>query len=1411
MKVHNKIFKIFGVLLVAALLFAALPAGEVEAQAGDTINVSQPVQLTDSEYYERGQSIVYDGTDYWLFYGRSATEMGWYQNGVPDINDYAIYFKKASSIPDLAGATASAVNGATNCFNGETGAAVFDGKVWTFCSPDDGTLSGFYTSDGGSSWTIVSNMASGMSTGAAHHDEVAFDGKLFVMVDNPDSLSGWYTKYTTTPETNDGWSSYVPLNATSNLVNGTGHFFVDESGLYIGLLRTNPTRDNKILQYNSELDSWTELGTTSSTGWDGTLFKVGSDYVFAQAPWVNEGGGRQYIYAWTGNAPSTVFTESPKMVSEAKYGTNTWTDMWPIGFTDNNGDSFLFFTSERDLPDQEGTGNIWYLKVDWDTTHDHYTYIQEAIDAASDGDTIEVSPGLYIEQIIINRDIDLVGSVGAIIQSPATLTGYTIPESNHTLYPIVFAFGGTLSGTDVSGTDTVNVNISGFEIDANENPADRSSGIMLRNVLGTVSGNEIGNLTLDAQSFGILGYGDSDLVISGNDVSHFGRGGITVNGDTLGTGLPKPNAKIISNTVIKSGTPHWAANGIQMGYSATGSIENNTVSGSLWEGDDWAASCVILPGVSGVTVSGNEIDQCELGVAVSGYLNWDGDFLPSSDITITGNTISNSSNAGVSIQGEVTGTTITSNTIQNGYKGISSSDYDPDGWTGGGIPTYTVVEENKVVGNDYPIYVYDPYASNEPVPAGFVVDASPNWWGSACGPNPIYDNVEYSPWYTDDTMTTTASGEAGAYIFPTDSTTESMNAVIACAAPGSTLTFEGGTYEGGLVVGADKTDLTLELNGATIGSSSPAFTINGDYIVINGPGTLDGGGSSDHAIVVADGVIDFTLDTVEITGWADGLHFNGVITDTVIVDNFIHDNTGYGVYFGAQPVAQTDVSFYIQGNMFKHNTLDGVYNAGTTDVNAEYNSWSDYAGPTGTDGDGSTNADTDTFTHVDLYMVSKVPNIDTWADQVFVDDEITYQVMANMVNVTGAEFEFSYPTLLGNPTISNVTTQFYPVPGKTEIVTIDGGVISFDGTTLDTTTGDSSFTEINGEDIVLFEVAFTGLQTGEATLDFNEDSDLFSMSPVGGGPSNNIYADELVNATLDVIDRPTLSEDDLDRDYVAGITETFTITTDNPSTGGTFSNVLFNFLVLNTTLADISSFQCFDSTYGMWLDMPLSEVGSDLVGYWGPSDGFPMTAPYSATTECQVVFTNPGEYDVEITLDDLTPDPDIELARLEKKVTVLGDFGVTGTVSMQGRTVRSGVQLFLTDVDGDPIYGPFDTLSTSELAFNVLFTGVNGSTYEITTDQPRYLNITKDLDKQFLVNGAYTMNPLELRGGNAYETDGLNKIDISDASEVGSHYGETGDMNADVNFDGKVNIQDLALVGGNFDLTGADAYSSWTP
>jgi len=76
-----------------------------------------------------------------------------------------------------------------------------------------------------------------------------------------------------------------------------------------------------------------------------------------------------------------------------------------------------------------------------------------------------------------------------------------------------------------------------------------------------------------------------------------------------------------------------------------------------------------------------------------------------------------------------------------------------------------------------------------------------------------------------------------------------------------------------------------------------------------------------------------------------------------------------------------------------------------------------------------------------------------------------------------------------------------------------------------------------------------------------------------------------------------------------------------------------------------------------------------------------------------------------------------------------------------------------------------------------------------------------------LVNGDKVLNSLRLYGGDVNQD---NAIGLADASTVGFDWGSTLNPESNINYDGIVNIQDLALVGGNYGLVSATAYSWWS-
>jgi hypothetical protein len=734
------------------------------------LEVTQPVQVTDNSYYERGQAIVYDGSYYWLFYGRSATVTGNYQNDNPDVHDYQIYYKKATTVEGLASAAAMSVPGAANTYLGEIGAAVLDGKVWTFGAvPSTNytgrkSLYGWYSSDGGSSWTQVADLVDDLPPGAAHHDETAFDGKLYIMANYPDGNTGWYTKYTADPTASTiTWSSYIPLNSTSNLINGTGHFFVDGSNLYIGILRTSPTKDNKVLQYNASPESWSELGTASSSGWDATLFKAGSDYVFAQAPYTSEGGGRQYIIAWAGSSPSTVLSGSSHNVVEGRYGTNTWIDMWPIGFTDAGGTSYLFYTSEREDPDQEGTGNIWYLEVDWDVYGDHYTYIQEAVDAIttkSTADTVSISAGTFAAYdralAVIDVPMTLMGAGQSDDGSGTVLDGGTYGQGVDntglgTSWPRAIVIQSddvilkNMRIRDYQGDQTTT---GGYAIVAR---AESSWGV----TDPTIDNLVIEDITFDDCYYGVREKNVVDALVQNTTY-------------LINTGAPSYAVYITNSTgtTVRANTfdqaPIWVTDAtygtIGGPNPSDGNVLTNIIYNGIWYGQQFASGTSSEKGlIQNNTVSG----AVEGGIVV---WNWPGETADSIrilDNTVTGAAGGSDNHGGISIrQGIFTNMVISGNSSTNNADDqpgllvsasvatsveVSNNVFADN--PGNGITLYNVtrgdlkINGNKITGNSSGLAMT--------LGTTTTLDASGNYWGStspATVAGMVTGNVDYTPW-----------------------------------------------------------------------------------------------------------------------------------------------------------------------------------------------------------------------------------------------------------------------------------------------------------------------------------------------------------------------------------------------------------------------------------------------------------------------------------------------------------------------------------------------------------------------------------------------------------------------------------------------------------------------------------------
>jgi hypothetical protein len=249
-------------------------------------------------------------------------------------------------------------------------------------------------------------------------------------------------------------------------------------------------------------------------------------------------------------------------------------------------------------------GTVWHVPGDFAT-------IQEAINAAVDGDVIKVAQGVYAEQVEI-RDLNnlriegdnvtitvpeggMVGSLVKIVNcGDFHFTGFTVDGNNGV---------GVTPGARNSGGDTDTRFCGIFVVN--------SSGHIVKNTIKDVSwGNGV------QQGLGIYVYVDDgmarDVNIRDNVVTNFQKNGITIWGPV--------KAKIHNNTVTGWGdTNVIAQNCIQLGGDAnmTASVTSNVISKSNYTPMTWASTGILtLSGNNNLRFVGNSISETMIGIYV---------------------------------------------------------------------------------------------------------------------------------------------------------------------------------------------------------------------------------------------------------------------------------------------------------------------------------------------------------------------------------------------------------------------------------------------------------------------------------------------------------------------------------------------------------------------------------------------------------------------------------------------------------------------------------------------------------------------------------------------------------------------------------------------------------------------------
>jgi parallel beta-helix repeat protein len=300
----------------------------------------------------------------------------------------------------------------------------------------------------------------------------------------------------------------------------------------------------------------------------------------------------------------------------------------------------------------------------------HTTSIQDAIDNfAKTGDTVFVYAGTYLENVVVNKMINLTGedrnttiidggggvSVIRIEVDKVNVTGFTVINGNFGIR-LFFTSNSTITNNIASNND-MGIYIqdsNGNNIVGNNASSNNNDGIWIsrsdRNYitgniaflnswngirLGSSNSNNITGNTLSSNDDGIALQNSSNNNIIGNDASSNIGNGIDLNLYSLGNNIINNN--ILSNPI-----------GIHLRYSNETSILNNNISNN--------GNGIELFSSYGNNITGNNISNNDYGIVVDSsssndivkndifLSNWYGIYLSFSDANnITDNNIINNS------------------------------------------------------------------------------------------------------------------------------------------------------------------------------------------------------------------------------------------------------------------------------------------------------------------------------------------------------------------------------------------------------------------------------------------------------------------------------------------------------------------------------------------------------------------------------------------------------------------------------------------------------------------------------------------------------------------------------------------------------------------------------------------------
>lgn len=393
-----------------------------------------------------------------------------------------------------------------------------------------------------------------------------------------------------------------------------------------------------------------------------------------------------------------------------------------------------------------------------------YSTIQSAINAASEGATISIAKGTYVENVVVDKPVTLSGSGKGTVIEPAS--------SN----PV--CEGGSLCGGAASNVILVqanNVTISKLKVEG-DNPAltsgvvvggkdiDARNGIITNHLAGTYNGLTVSKVTVAdiylrgiyASSGGTFDFNHDTVenvqaeeqsiaifAFEGSGVMEDNK--VTAANDAISANWSK-GTSFIGNKITKSGSGIHTDNNGGSGGSAD-QIKGNQVSECKANG---YGIFVFAPYVS-ATVEGNKVSGCAVGLAAFGsQASGQGPSFVENKVDGSGATVTEGQTEGAYITTDLLGfeygdvnATLLRNSIEHFGTGVLVTQTTPTaGEEAGGQAT--------VSGTDNVIKDNGTGANGEP---GTSVNLANNWWGCKQGPSSAKcdsatGTVAYTPWLT---------------------------------------------------------------------------------------------------------------------------------------------------------------------------------------------------------------------------------------------------------------------------------------------------------------------------------------------------------------------------------------------------------------------------------------------------------------------------------------------------------------------------------------------------------------------------------------------------------------------------------------------------------------------------------------